>query len=124
MPEKAMILLAEPEDAIRESIELILKDEGYDCHPVSDRASLLRAVDLHDSDLIIADINLMHSDTGEVIAALKEYSDPPPILVLLTYERIRDMLDLIGFGTTEYLIKPFTFEDLVERVHKIIHAQD
>lgn len=122
MPEKAMILLAEPEDAIRESIELILKDEGYDCHPVSDRASLLRAVDLHGSDLIIADINLMHSDAGEVISALKEYPDSPPILVLLTYERIRDMLDLIGFGTTEYLIKPFTFEDLVERVHKIIHA--
>jgi len=116
-----MILLAEPEEAIRESVEIVLTEEGFDCHAIEDTDSLLRAIHLHESDLIIADINTIYSDAHSVISALKQYPDIfPPILVTLTYERIRDMLPLIKFGIGEYLLKPFHFEDLIDRIHRII----
>lgn len=115
-----MILLAEPEEAIRESIEMILLDEGFDCHAVADTEALMRAIHIHDSDLIIADVHLLHQEAQKILAALGEYSNPPPILVTLNYERIRDMLELIKFGIGEYLLKPFQFEEMLERVHKLL----
>lgn len=115
-----MILIAEPEEAIRESIEMILLDEGFDCHAVEDTEALLRAIHIHDSDLIIADVHLLHQEAQKILAALGDYNDPPPILVTLTYERIRDMLELIKFGIGEYLLKPFQFEEMLERVHKLL----
>ncbi len=115
-----MILLAEPEEAIRESIEMILIDEGYDCHAVSDSEALLRAIHIHDSDLIIADIQVIHSEAGTILEALCDYAESPPILVTLTYERIRDMLDLIRFGISEYLLKPFQFEEMLDRVQRLL----
>ena len=118
--EKSMILLAEPEEAIRESIEMVLIDEGYDCHGVTDTESLVRAIHIHDSDLIIADIQLLHPGIQNILAAISEYPDPPPILVTLTYERIRDMLELIKFGLGEYLLKPFQFEEMLERVQRLL----
>lgn len=115
-----MILLAEPEEAIRESIEMILIDEGYDCHAVSDTEALLRAIHIHDSDLIIADIHVIHSEADAILEALSDYAESPPILVTLTYERIREMLDLLKFGINEYLLKPFLFEEMLERVQKLL----
>jgi len=120
MSEKAMILLAEPEEAIRESIEMVLLDEGYDCHAVSDTEALLRAIHIHDSDLIIADVHLIHQEARKILETLDEYANPPTIMVTLNYERIRDMLDLIKFGIGEYLLKPFQFEEMLDRVHRLL----
>lgn len=119
-----MILIAEPEEAIRESIEMVLIDEGYDCHAVSDTDSLIRAIHLHESNLIIADIHLIHDKIEEILEAIQQYPHSPPILVTMTYERIRDMLDLIRFGVGEYLLKPFQFEEMIDRVHKIIEHSE
>jgi len=120
MSEKAMILLAEPEEAIRESIEMVLLDEGYDCHAVSDTEALLRAIHIHDSDLIIADVHLIHQEARKILETLDEYANPPTIMVNLNYERIRDMLDLIKFGIGEYLLTPFQFEEMLDRVHRLL----
>lgn len=115
-----MILLAEPEEAVRESIEMVLMDEGFDCHAVADTEALLRAIHIHDSDLIIADVHLVYREAEKILSALGEYPDSPPILVMLTYERIRDMLELIKFGIGEYLLKPFQFEEMLERVQRLL----
>lgn len=120
MTERPMIIVAEAEDTVRESIEMILIDEGYDCHAVADSQALLRAIHLHDCDLIIADITFVYRNIESILSALHNYSSsPPPILVTLSYERIRDMLHLVKFGVTEYLIKPFNFDQMLYRVSKM-----
>lgn len=122
MPDRAMILIAEAEDAIRESIEMVLIDEGYDCHSVHDTESLLRAINIHSSDLIVVDIDLIYPDVEEMLDALHQFEDsPPPIIVTLNYERIGDMLSLIRFGVSEYMLKPFLFEEMTERIERLLH---
>lgn len=124
MSDRPMIIVAETEKAVRESIEMILIDEGYDCHAVADLQALLRAIHLHDCDLIIADIAFMYRNIETVLSALKNYSScPPPILITLFYERIRDMLHLIKFKVTEYLIKPFNFDQMLYRISKMMDNQ-
>lgn len=121
MSDRAMILIAEPEEAVRESIETVLIDEGYDCHAVNDTEALLRAIQIHNLDMIVADIQLIHADVKEILDVLRQYEPaPPPILVTLNYERIGDMLDLIRFGINEYLLKPFLFEEMTERIQKLL----
>ena len=125
MPERAMILIAEPEDAIRESIEMVLIDEGYDCHAVSDTASLLRAINIHNSDVIVTDIDLIFSEMEEILNVLGQFdSNPPPVIVTLNYERIGDMLSLVKFGVSEYLLKPFLFEEMTERIERLLQQKE
>lgn len=120
MPNRKLILLAEPEEAIRESIEMILIDEGYDCHAVADPRALLRAIKIHQSDLIITDIQMIYSNIEEVLAALQHYPKVPPIIVTLTYERIGDLLKLMKYDVNEYILKPFIFEDMVDRISHML----
>lgn len=122
MPDRAKILIAEPEDAIKESIEMVLLDEGYDCHAVHDTDSMLQAISIHDSDLIVVDIDLIYPEVEEILDALKQFEgSPPPVIVTLNYERIGDMLTLISFGVREYMLKPFLFEEMTERIEKLLH---
>lgn len=124
MPDRAMILIADAEDAIRESIEMVLTDEGYDCHAVQDTGSILRAIDIHESDLIIVDIDLIYPDVETVLKALRQFDEsPPPIIVTLNYERIGDMMSLVKFGVSEYLLKPFLFEEMTERIEKLLNSK-
>lgn len=121
MPDTPVILLAEPEDAVRESIEIILIEEGYDCHSVSNTPTFIQALQTYNADLIIADVNLVYDDIKEILNILKSYHRPdrPEFMVMLGYERIRDMLYLMKFGVTDYLIKPFSFEEMIDRVQRM-----
>lgn len=120
VPDIPMILLAEPEEAIRESIEMILIEEGYDCHAVSNTQSLMQSISIHNSNLIIADVHTIYNNIEEILEIQNHYSNFPPFLVTLSYEQVRDMLYLMKFGITEYLIKPFQFDEMTNRIRHIL----
>ncbi|HLR25995.1 MAG TPA: response regulator [Fodinibius sp.] len=121
---RPMIIVAEPEEAIRDSIEMILLDEGYNCHAVADFQALLQAIHLHHCDLIITDIVCIYRNMESVLLALQTYStSPPPILITLYYQQTCNMLPLKKSKVTEYLIKPFSFDELLERIFKMIGSK-
>lgn len=120
MSNSPIILVAEPEESIRKSIDIVLTDEGYKCHCVPDKASLLDEIHACKPDLIIADIHILYHKMPEIVLSLNQYETHPPILVMLSYERVYDMLYLMKFNVTEYLVKPFAFEDMLERIPKLI----
>jgi DNA-binding NtrC family response regulator len=120
MSNQPMILVAEPEEVVRESIQITLIEEGYDCHAVCDTVSLLRAIRIHNSNLIIADVRIIYDKIHEILDTQNHYSTVPPFLVVLSYEQVGTMPNLMKLGITEYLIKPFSFEELLERIQKTI----
>jgi len=79
MSNQPMILVAEPEEAVRESIQITLIEEGYDCHAVCDTVSLLRAIRIHNSNLIIADVHIIYDRIQEILDTQNHYSTVPPL---------------------------------------------
>ena len=122
-PDIPTIILAEPEEAVRESIETTLIEEGYDCHAVTNAKALLQAVRIHQPDLIITDVQLIHDIAEEMQGVQNQYGQPCPVLITLSYEQVREMLYLMKFKITEYIIKPFPFDEMIERIHFLLAQQ-
>ena len=120
MPEKVLILVAEPEEAIREAIQYILNEEGYQCDVVSDKKSLDLKCAVRNYQLIIVDIKVILNQIEDFTAVLQERDSRPPVLVTLHYEEIGEMHDLMQHGIGDYMLKPFQFDDLLERIQKLI----
>ncbi|HYW35201.1 MAG TPA: response regulator [Balneolaceae bacterium] len=120
MSKQPVILLAEPEATIRESVEMILTDEGYTCRTVSDTDSLLDSLYIHPSDLIIADVQLFSEEIQQIILILDRHKSRPPTLITLGYDQLHHMSALKEFDVSEYIIKPFHFEDMLERVQQLL----
>ncbi len=117
MSKKSMIVVAEPEEAIRESVALVLEDEQYDCLSVPDLQSLLDTLRDCRPDLILVDLDILHDDLDSFRSAYSRFSISPPLLVIRSYD---NPFDLEGFESVAFLIKPFFFDELLHQVESLL----
>ena len=110
------ILIVEDEAAIADFLVRGLRAEGYTVHSARDaaegeRAALARAV-----DLVILDRMLPQGDGLEVLGAIRAAKPALPVIVLTAKAEIGDRIEGLDRGATDYMIKPFSFEELAARV--------
>lgn len=122
MCERPDILLAETESAVLDSLEIILEEENYSCRTANSIEEMFDAIREKQPDLIIADITILHQQLDEFISFRSRRKLQCPVLVTLSYEQIADLLPLIKCGISEYLLKPFLFDDLLNRIPFLLHA--
>lgn len=118
---KPIILIADTEEAIRDSLKFVLSEEGFDSHVATSREEALQKLQQNHFDLVIADISLVNSNAKDFFGTLQSSSSSPEILVTTSYENVRDILSLMHYGVVEYLIKPFEFDELLERVKRLLY---
>lgn len=124
MPADAPILVADDDPLVRELILTHLRLAGFDAHGARDgREAVERARALRPQALIL-DINMPELDGFGVLAALQELRLTPgtPVLVLTARHAADDVRRAIKLGAKDYLAKPFTQEQLMARVGRLLRA--
>ena len=116
MPEK--ILVVEDEVRIAQFLERGLIYEGYRVDVAYDgRTGLAMARDTP-PDLVILDWMLPGLDGLEVCKRLRTASDVP-ILMLTAKEEVADRVQGLDAGADDYLVKPFSFDELLARIRAL-----
>jgi len=112
----AHILLVEDEVKLARMIELELGYEGYQVSVVHDGlAGLTTARDSH-LDLIILDWLLPGLSGLEVCRRLRSTGDQVPVILLTAKDEITDRVAGLDAGADDYVVKPFSIEELLARV--------
>ena len=114
------ILYVEDDVSMAKGIEMILESEGYEVEstPYGKRAAILAKC--WSFDLILLDINLPDIDGYEVIEQLREAKVETPILIQSGLVERDDPRNAQGFGVIDYLVKPFSKAELIERIETIL----
>jgi two-component system, cell cycle response regulator CtrA len=114
------ILLVEDDRPTAQSIELMLKSEGY----VVDHSELgedgLEIGKLYDYDMIILDIMLPDIDGYEVLRRLRDSRIDTPVLILSGLGQMENKIKGLGYGADDYLTKPFDKRELMARIQAIV----
>src|SRR5882724_5347772 len=114
------ILIIEDELPMRTALTDVLTSEGYRVLGASDgEAGLQRAID-EKPDLILLDIMMPKLDGYAVCAELRRLADPVPILMLTAKGQIEDRVAGLDVGADDYLVKPFSTEELLARVRALL----
>jgi two-component system alkaline phosphatase synthesis response regulator PhoP len=121
MPDKLSILLVEDEENLHEALKLNLELEGYEVSSAFDGAQALKAVENEFFDLIIMDVMLPELDGISVSENIRLQGNEVPILILSAKNSSADRILGLKKGADDYLTKPFNLEELLLRVHKLIH---
>jgi two-component system response regulator MprA len=120
------VLVIDDEESIVEFIKLGLKYEGFAVESVADGPQGLAAAQRSNPDLIILDLMLPGIDGLEVCRRLR--ANPTtrdiPILMLTAKDEVKDRVAGLKTGADDYLTKPFSFEELVERIRAILRRQN
>ena len=116
--EKKKIMFADDDPEIREALRLLLTSEGYDISEASCGKEVLEMMD-HTVDLIILDVMMPEMNGFAVCAELrKRYTVP----ILFLTAKSQDSDKTLGFsaGGDDYLVKPFSYNELMSRVKAIL----
>ena len=122
------VLLIEDDSATAQSIELMLKSEGFNVYTTDLGEEGIDLGKVYDYDIILLDLNLPDMSGFEVLRSLRVSKVKTSILILSGLPHIEDKVRGLGFGADDYMTKPFHKDELVARIHSIVrrsrgHAQ-
>lgn len=116
------VLVVDDEELIVEILSMGLNYEGFQVSVARDGFSALEEVRAYKPDLVILDVMLPGIDGVEVCKRLRAGSDVG-ILMLTARGELEDRVAGLDSGADDYLVKPFTFRELLARVGAILRRK-
>lgn len=116
------ILIVEDERALCDTLAKSLKRKGYETDVCYDGESALEWMLAEKYDLILLDLNLPGRDGMELLRALRERDRETRVLILSARSRISDKVEGLDCGANDYLVKPFSFEELMARLRAMTRS--
>jgi two-component system OmpR family response regulator len=114
------LLLVDDEDNLRSMLEAALRHNGFDVASVAAGREALAAVGAAEPDLVVLDVMLPDLDGFEVCRRLRADGHHTPVLFLTARDGTEDKVRGLTLGGDDYLVKPFSLEELVARVHTVL----
>lgn len=116
----ARLLLVDDEDNLRSMLEAALLHSGFEVHPVASGRAALAAVPEVQPDLIVLDVMLPDLDGFDVCKRLRTSGVRTPVLFLTARDATEDKVRGLTLGGDDYLVKPFSLEELVARITAVL----
>jgi DNA-binding response OmpR family regulator len=116
----ARILVVDDQEDIREMARLVLLDAGFLVETAaSGEEALKRARDL-DLDLVLLDINMPGLDGWATLKLLRAAASDLPVAMFSVKSEVRDKMASLQDGAVDFIAKPFSVDELVRRVARIV----
>ena len=116
---KTRILVADDEISILKLLGASLKDSGYDIVAAVDGQDAVDKFERESPNLVISDITMPRMDGFELCRRIREWSNVPIIMLTARAEQ-QDILKAFNLGADDYLIKPFSVDELNARVKAVL----
>ena len=113
---KSHILIVEDEAKLAQFIKLELEYEGYQVTTAPDGLTGLATARELTLDLILLDWMLPGISGPEICRRLRSTGDKVPIILLTAKDEVSDRVTGLDAGADDYIIKPFSIEELLARV--------
>jgi DNA-binding response OmpR family regulator len=116
------ILVADDERKITDMLRRTLAYEGYHVITAANGREALAQASSQRPDIIVLDWMMPDLDGIEVARRIRE-NDTTPILMLTARDTIDDRVEGLDSGADDYLVKPFSLEELLARVRAVIRRR-
>ncbi|HXR06650.1 MAG TPA: response regulator transcription factor [Candidatus Acidoferrum sp.] len=119
-PSLPRILVIEDELPMRTALQDCLENEGYRVLTAAEGETGLQRALAESPDLVLLDIMMPRLDGYAVCAELRRLANPVPVLMLTAKGQIDDRVRGLDAGADDYLVKPFSTDELLARVRALL----
>lgn len=116
------ILLVDDEPNILQFLELGLLNEGFEVQAAQDGVTAITLAKQFQPHIVILDVMMPGMDGFEVCRLLKK-TENVAIIMLTAKDEVDDRVKGLTLGADDYVVKPFSFEELLARIHARIRNQ-
>ncbi|MEG8947675.1 sigma-54-dependent transcriptional regulator [Rosettibacter firmus] len=118
------ILIADDEKPIRDSLKMILEEEGYKIETVADGEEALQKIQNTQGneyfDIVITDIKMPKIDGIQLLETASRISPETFFIIITAYASVNTAIEALRHGAYDYLIKPIEFDDLIIRIKRLL----
>lgn len=116
------ILIAEDDMDLNKIIVKKLTAEGYAVDSCADGRMALEYLEAAEYDAAVLDIMMPEMDGLQVVAKMRQQRNMTPVIFLTARDTIADKVRGLDTGANDYLVKPFSFEELMARLRAMTRA--
>ncbi len=110
------ILVVDDEKNIRESLRIILEQDGYEVECAENGLSAQRLIEFGTYDAGIFDLKMPGLSGLELLEWLQQQNPRFPVIMISAFGQVEDAVKALKTGAEDYVIKPFDPEVLLEKV--------
>jgi len=114
------ILLVEDDKGIVRFVKKGLLENAFSVDAALDGEEGLRSALHMKYDLIVLDILLPKMDGREVLKKIRSMEIQTPVIFLTAKDSESDIIKGLNLGADDYLTKPFSFNELLARIHALL----
>ena len=117
------VLVVDDEDHITELVAMGLGYNGFDVERAATGRAALDAIDKRKPDLIVLDVMLPDLDGFELTRRIRQGEGAGtrvPVIFLTAKDTTADKIQGLRLGSDDYVTKPFSIEELIERVKAVL----
>lgn len=116
------ILLVDDEPNILQFLELGLQNEGFEVRCAQDGIAAINIIKQFQPHVAILDVMMPGMDGFEVCRMLKK-TENVAVIMLTAKDEVDDRVKGLTLGADDYMVKPFSFDELLARIHARIRNQ-
>lgn len=116
------LLLVDDEPNILQFLEMGLQEEGFEVQTAQDGMTAVTLAKQFQPHIVILDVMMPGMDGFEVCRMLKK-TENVAIIMLTAKDEVDDRVKGLTLGADDYMMKPFSFEELLARIHARIRNQ-
>jgi len=116
----AKILCVDDEPVILDSFRKILVLDGYSVDTVENGKDALGLIQKHHYDFVFTDLKMPVMDGVEVTKSVKHLRPDIDVIIITGYATVETAVECMKFGAMDYVQKPFTEDELLAMVKKIL----
>ena len=120
MSAKGSILVVDDELDIRDSLEQLLRTEGYRAEAASTAEEGLRKIEGGVFDLVLLDISLPGSNGLDVLKSIKSENPHLPVIIVTAYDSSQAAFQASKQGAESYITKPWDNGKLLLEIHNLL----
>lgn len=113
------ILVVEDERDLNRILTKTLTAEGYSVDACFDGLEALDYLSGAEYDVIVLDVMMPRMDGLELLSRLRSQGDETPVIFLTAKDAVPDRVKGLDLGADDYLVKPFSFEELAARIRVV-----
>jgi len=114
------VLIVEDDKEIVDFLKSALRAEGFVVDTALDGNDGSYKAKVNKYDLIILDVGLPHKDGRQVCSEIRSLGKTMPIIILSIKGEIETKVDLLRMGADDYIVKPFSFVELLARIQAVL----
>jgi two-component system copper resistance phosphate regulon response regulator CusR len=114
------LLVVEDDLKVRSFLVRGLAEEGFSVKEVGDGTDAENLLRAERFDLALVDWMLPHLSGIDLLRRMRAASDTTPVVLLTAKDAVSDRVEGLNAGADDYLVKPFSFEELIARVKAVL----